>query len=119
VRDDEDERIFRQGQAAAARPVVKARVKRKKVEPFVKLPLWWAKAAANATRTPAALVWIELAYMAWRAKSLSFPLSNGKLEKLGVSRKIKHRVLRDLERKRLIIVERSTRKTPIVTLVVL
>jgi hypothetical protein len=36
---------------------------------------------------------------------------------LGVSREIKRRVLRDLERGGLITVERPIRKTPIVTLV--
>ena len=39
--------------------------------------------------------------------------------RLGVSRDVKRRVLRDLERARVIMVERPPRKTPRVTLVVL
>ena len=43
----------------------------------------------------------------------------GRLDKLGVSRKVKHRVLRNLERAKLISVERPPNKNPIVTLVLL
>ena len=93
--------------------------KRKKVEPFVKVPLWWIAAAAKHTRSPATLVCIELLHVHWKTKRLSFPLPNGRLKMLGVSREIKRRVLRDLERGGLITIERPTRKTPIVTLVLL
>jgi len=93
------------------------RRKRKKVEPFVHVPLWWITQATKLARTPAALVCIELLYRSWKAKSPTFPFSNENLKRLGVSREIKRRVLRDLERGGLITVERPTRKTPIVTLV--
>jgi hypothetical protein len=91
--------------------------KTRKVEPFVNVPLWWITQATKLTKTPAALVCIELLYRAWKGKSLTFPFPNGNLKKLGVSRDIKRRALRDLERGGLISVERPTRKTPIVTLV--
>ena len=94
-----------------------ARMKRRKVEPFVNVPLWWITQAAKFARTPAALVCIELLYRAWQSKSQTFPFPNGNLKKLGISRDIKRRVLRDLERGGLIKVERPTCKTPIVTLV--
>jgi hypothetical protein len=87
---------------------------------FVQVPLWWAEAAAKATTGGrAALVWIYLLHMAWKAKSTTFTLPNGYLERCGVSRKIKCRVLRELEAARLITVERRPRKSPLVTLVVI
>jgi hypothetical protein len=93
--------------------------KRKKAEPFVRVPLWWAAAATKATKTPAALVCIHLLYASWKAKSLTFPLSNGRLKQSGVSREVKRRVLRDLEVAGLIVVERRHGKAPRVTLVLL
>jgi hypothetical protein len=96
-----------------------APVKRKKVEPFVKVPIRWMASAAKATSAPKALVLIELLYAAWKAKSPTFALPNGRLAKLGVGRETKRRVLRDLEQAGLITVERPTRKTPIITLVTL
>jgi hypothetical protein len=91
----------------------------KEKDSFVKLPLWWAVAAAEATRTPAALVYIHLLHASWKSRSTTFPLPNGWLEKHGVSRKTKSRVLHDLEAAGLITVEGSSRKTPRVTLVIL
>jgi hypothetical protein len=97
-----------------------APVKRKqKAEPFVKVPLWWITAATKATNNHKALVCIELLYASWKAKSLTFPLPNARLQKGGITRETKRRALRDLERSGLIIVERPSRKTPIVTLILL
>jgi hypothetical protein len=96
-----------------------APVKRKKVEAFVKVPLWWIATAAKATNNLKVLVAVELLYASWKAKSLTFPLPNGRLEKLGIHRETKRRAIRDLERARLIVVERPTRKTVVVTLVLL
>jgi hypothetical protein len=93
--------------------------KRKKVEPFVKVPLWWATEAAKAARSPATIVLVELLHRAWKAKGLTFPLPNGRLGKTGASRKVKRRVLRDLEVAGLITVERHSGKNPKVTLGVL
>jgi len=102
----------------AAAPV--KRRKKKKVEPFVVVPLWWIEAAAKLARSPTTLVLVELLYAAWKAKSSTFPLPNGRLKRLGVSRKIKYRILRNLEtgKGRLIVVDRRTRKTPVVTLTI-
>jgi hypothetical protein len=96
-----------------------APVKRRKVEPFVKVPLWWIAQATKATNTGRALVCIELLYAAWKAKRSTFPLPNGRLARLGIKRETKRRALRDLERAGLIAVERPPRKTPIITLVLL
>lgn len=90
-----------------------------KKDAFVKVPLWFATEAAKATKTPKARAWIELLYRSWKAKSLTFPLPNGRLEKVGVSREIKRRALRDLEAAGLITIEWRRNKTPLVTIVVL
>jgi hypothetical protein len=98
----------------------KAPVKRKKAaDPFVKVPLWWAEAAAKATRTPKALVWIELLRVAWKTKRATFSLPSGRLAKAGVSKDMKGRALRELEVAGLITVERRNGKNPMVTIVVL
>lgn len=96
-----------------------APAKRKKTEPFVRVPLWWVEAAAKATRTPAALVLVYLLHASWKAKSTTFPLPNVYLNKNDVGTKVKRRVLRDLEAAGLISVERPSRKSPIVTLIIL
>src|ERR1700730_12818077 len=90
--------------------------KQRNVEPFVKVPLWWITKAAEATQAPATLICIELLHRHWKTKSLTFPLSNKKLKRLGVSREVKRRVLRDLEHSGLISVKRSNGKAPVVTL---
>jgi hypothetical protein len=90
-----------------------------KPEPFVKVPLWWIEAAAKATNSPRTLVLMELLYTAWKTRRSTFPLPNGRLARLGVSREVKRKVLRDLEHAKLIVVERPTRKTVVVTLCVL
>jgi hypothetical protein len=90
----------------------------KKKNVFVKVPLWWAAATAKATKTPKLLVCIYLLHASWKAKSTTFQLPNGYLEREGVDRKVKRRVLRDLEAAGLIIVERRHGKSPRVTLVV-
>jgi hypothetical protein len=93
--------------------------KRKKVAPFVKVPLRWITQAAKATQSPRTTILIELLYASWTAKSLTFALPNQRLKRRGASREIKRLVLRDLERARLITVERRPRKAPIVTLTLL
>jgi hypothetical protein len=90
----------------------------KKDAAFARVPLRFAIAAARATKTPAALVWVYLVHASWKANSLTFPLPNGWLKEHGASREIKRRVLRDLERAGLIAVDRPPKKSPIVTLLV-
>ena len=91
----------------------------KQKELFVKVPLWWAEEAAKATKTPAALVCVYLLRTSWKARSITFLLSTKYLEQHGVSRKIKRRVLRDLEAAGLITVDRKNGRSPRVTLVVI
>jgi hypothetical protein len=123
--EDDDERIFRKlrraGQPSMAVGLpTKAKTSaktRSRQEAFVKVPIWWATAAAKATRRPGFLVCVELLHRAWKARSTPFVLPNGRLEKSGSSREMKRRVLRDLEAAGLIVVERRHGKSPRVTLV--
>jgi hypothetical protein len=73
--DDEPWHVKRRRELEAAPPVKR----RKKGEPFVKVPLWWIAQATRATNTAKALVCIELLYAAWKAKGLTFSLPNGRL----------------------------------------
>jgi hypothetical protein len=70
--DDEPWYVKRRRELEARAPV-----KRKKVEPFVKVPLWWIAEAAKATNNRKALVAVELLHAHWKTKSLCFPLPNG------------------------------------------
>jgi hypothetical protein len=93
--------------------------KLKGADKFVKVPLWWAEQAAQATRTPKAMVWIWLLYLAWRAHSKTFRLPNERLRARGVGRNVKLRALRDLEAAGLIQVVWEKGKSPTVTLLYL
>jgi hypothetical protein len=86
---------------------------------YVKVPLWWIEEAAQAMGSPRTLVAIWLLHLQWKARSMTFPVPNGRLGKRGVDKQVKRRVLADLEAGGLITVARSHGKTPIVTLVCL
>ena len=86
---------------------------------FVQVPLWWAEQAAQATRTPQAMVWLWLLHLSWKEHSLTFKLPNEQLAVLGVSRSAKTRALRNLETAGLIQVARARGKSPMVTLLYL
>jgi hypothetical protein len=86
---------------------------------FVQVPLWWAEHAAKATRTPKAMVWVWLAFLAWEQRSMTFKLPNERLRIRGVSAYAKRQALRELEEANLIQVIRETGKSPTVTLIVL
>jgi hypothetical protein len=110
--EEEPWSVRRMRELEAAAPIKR----KKRAEPFVKLELWWAEAVAKATADPGVLVWVELLRMRWTTKRTTFPLPNGKLKKLGVSRDVKRRVLADLVRAQLISIEQHPRKAPIVTM---
>ena len=46
--------------------------KLKGADKFVKVPLWWAEHAAQATRTPKAMVWVWLLHLSWAGHSKTF-----------------------------------------------
>jgi hypothetical protein len=92
--------------------------KKRTVPPYVKVPLWWAEHTALAVQSPTMFVCVWLLHLSWKAKSVTFPVPNGRLKKRGVDRRVKRRVLARLEAVGLITVKRRHGKTPIVTLVV-
>jgi hypothetical protein len=90
--------------------------KRRRAEPFVKVPLSLAAAMTKATKSPRALVGILVLHEAWKAKGKPFAVSNIKLVKYGVSREVKRRALAELESSGLILVRRQHKQAPVVTL---
>jgi hypothetical protein len=86
---------------------------------FVKVPLWSAEQASQATRTPKAMAWVWLLHLAWAARSNTFRLPNERLKVRGVSRYVKRRALQDLEAAGLIRISRECGKSPTVTLLYL
>ena len=110
--------VIRQGKRIAVETIkTGAPPKRHQTNSFAKVPLTWAAAAAKATKTPRAMVWVLLQHMAWQTNGATFPLSNAVLAKHGVSREVKRRALAALESSGLILVERRHGRTPVVTLV--
>jgi hypothetical protein len=95
----------------------RAPAKRKKQQPFVKVPLKEAARAAGALGGQRMMVWLYLIYRSWQLQKASFAVPSGAMRSLGVGREVKRRALRDLEGAGLIFVERRARKNPIVTLV--
>jgi len=83
---------------------------------FTQLPLDWAADTAKAAGTPGAMVWILLSYMAWKAKSTTFPLSNMLLARYGVTRYTKYRILANLEKAGRIKTQRRHKQAMLVTL---
>jgi hypothetical protein len=116
--DDEDEKRFVEMQRAAANLPPRSRGKARK-EVFVKVPLWWMEQVAHVTRSPQTFVCVWLLHLSWEAKSLTFPVPNGRLGKRGADRRMKRRALASLEAAGLITVDRQHGKTPIVTLALL
>jgi hypothetical protein len=95
----------------------RAPVKRKKQEPFVKVPLALATKVAKATGGRRMLVWLYLLFQSWRRQQPSVTVSSTDLKKLGVGRQVKVRALRDLEAAGLIVVEWRANKNPVATFV--
>jgi hypothetical protein len=101
-------------------PEVAAKARKRKEreeEAFAIVPLWHAALAAEAARSPAILVYVDLMRRARLANGRSFTMPNGSLEKKGVNRKTKLRVLRDFEAYEMITVELRHGKNPRVTMV--
>jgi hypothetical protein len=118
VETDEEIFVRLQQRAPAIQPAGRRQSKARK-DTFVKVPIWWIEQATRATHTPQAFVCVWLLYLSWRARSLTFPIPNGRLGARGVDRRMKRRALSALESAGLITVERRHGKAPIVTLVLL
>ena len=98
------------------RPAGKAPAKHKKPDRYIKLPLWFASAAAKATNTRKAMVWIWLVWLAFENQSLEFSVPNGRLRQWGDT---KDKAIRELEAAGLIVVTRQRGKTVRVALITL
>jgi DNA-binding MarR family transcriptional regulator len=115
--------VYRHGkriEVEVLNPAVNSRqskARRRETGSFAKVPLQWAAAAAKATQTQQAVVWVLLQHMAWRAKSKTFPFPNGLLERLGVERRAKNRALQKLERAGIITIKRRSGRAPVITLI--
>jgi hypothetical protein len=59
---------------------------------FVQVPLWLAKAVCDATRSRLVLLVLVELLRQRRRHGASFPVPNGRLEKLGVDRETKRRI---------------------------
>jgi hypothetical protein len=94
-----------------------SKARRREPDLFAKVPLQWMGRAGKATRCPQAFVLTWLWHMAWRTRSMSFPLSNVALSRYGISREVKRRTLLALEAAGLILVERRKNQAPTVTLI--
>jgi hypothetical protein len=91
--------------------------KRQRKPLYVMVPLWWIREATEATRTPKALVAIELLLASWRAQSMTFALPSGRLKQHGLSRTTIWRALQELRRAGLLTIELRRRKAPAVSFV--
>jgi hypothetical protein len=90
--------------------------KKKKVDPFAKIPLATAGKMFEEIGSAGAMVVVMLLYLAWKAGGKPFPFSNERLARYGVSRQTKYRVLTELEAAGLIRQQRSgSGKSPTVT----
>ena len=92
-----------------------APVKRAKIAPYAMLPLAWAAKAAAATNTSRAMVWVWLVHQARKTGNAAVAVPNDALAAYGISRKVKHVALAQLEAAGLIAVDRRPRRTPIAT----
>jgi hypothetical protein len=90
----------------------------KRRQHFVKVPWTWVERLAEARYTATYRVALHLLYESWKQKGGPVKLPNGMLAKDGVSRWQKWRALDDLKNLGLINVERRTRKSPLIPLIV-
>jgi hypothetical protein len=92
------------------------KTRQRESELFAKVPLQWGAAAAKATRSHQAFVWIWLLHLAWKTRNTTFTLSNTALVRYGISREIKRKALAALTQSGLIKVERLPGRATVVTL---
>jgi hypothetical protein len=93
--------------------VPKKRKKKIKVPPFIQVPIWFAEMACKALEDPKAMVWLYLLHLYFKTKRTTFPVPNVWLEKRGVERRLKCRVLTKLAAAGLITIEWRRGRSPI------
>jgi hypothetical protein len=91
---------------------------RGKMDGFALAPLGWTADIAKALNAPDIMLVNLMLYLSWKAKGEAFQLSNEMLQRYGVGRKTKYRVLACLERAGRIQVRRQNKQAPYVTLLI-
>jgi hypothetical protein len=91
--------------------------KAKQEEAFALVPLARAAEVTKCTKTQGAMVWIVLAYLAWKNKSPTVTLSNETMRQYGVNRHVKYRALATLEAAGIVTIKWRNKQSPIVTLI--
>jgi hypothetical protein len=94
------------------------KIRRKRQDTFAMVPLQWIVKASAAAESPSTVVLVWLLYRFWQCTGLQFDIPNAALADMGVSRKVKYRILRQLEKAGLITVKWRPRKSPLVTIIV-
>jgi hypothetical protein len=89
--------------------------KGKKQQRFAMVPLEWGVAAAKVDGGGQRIVLILwLAHLAWKAKGEAFAVSNQELKRMGIDRRVKYRLLRNLEAAGLLEVLRQNKSAAVV-----
>jgi len=83
---------------------------------FVIVPASWADRLRAARHTGAAKLALHLLYQYWKNGGRPIPLTNTFATSAGLSRRSKWRALGELERLKLVEVERRRRRSPLVSL---
>jgi hypothetical protein len=112
LRPDDIEAYVSKAGAAGAAAAPRARRQGR----FVIVPASWADQLRAARHTGAAKLALYLLYQYWKNGGRLIPLTNTFAASAGLSRRSKWRALRELERLKLVEVERRRRKSPLVTL---
>jgi hypothetical protein len=113
--DQFDIKRLRVDPAKFAAPPVPAKI-RKRRKQFVLVPMWWVEKLGEAPLATGATHQIacHLCHLDWKNHGKPFKLPNGMLKYDGISRQSKWRALADLERRKLIVIERRRRKSPVI-----
>jgi hypothetical protein len=83
---------------------------------FAILPLQWAADISEETGTRGAMVWILLRYMSWKTKSPTFPLSTALVNRYGIAKETKRRILTKLEAAGWVKIQHRHKQAPVITL---
>jgi hypothetical protein len=92
------------------RAVTPRKIERRR-EHFVRVPWTWIEALSGATGQTWHLA-LHLLHLHWKGNGAPIKLANGMLKVDGISRASKWRALAELERRRLITVERRPKRSP-------
>jgi hypothetical protein len=101
--------------ALPARRAVEPRKLERRRKHFVQVPWGWVEALSGASGQTWHLA-IQLLYQHWKGNGKCIKLANGMLKVDGIGRTSKARALCDLEKRKLVAVDRRDRRSPLVTL---